>query len=400
MSVSHSAPGQSSHAGAAGARDPEEADISSLLRMLASVPDPRGLQGKQYPLEFILAICVVAVLAGAKNYREIGSHAADMPQELMKRLGAKWNWFKFRYGYPGKSAIRRALIRIDAAKLDTITCAWIFAQARREADKSGWVIALDGKVLRGAWTDENDQVTLFSAMLHDEAVTVAQVRVPDGTNEITQAEAILEAVEIPDGQSVLFTMDAAHAQKETARTIGGKPGLGCVVTVKGNQPALQRAVFDMVLPLLCEAPHDIVDEHSRGRIKKWSCWVTSAEGIDFPHARQVAFIRRDVFEVTGDRISKENVLVITIGKPGEMTAAEVNRHVRNHWGIENKSHYVRDTVYQEDHGQAWDGEGPQALASLRNLAVGLIRMKGKNAIRETTQWISRDQSRALKFMTT
>ena len=33
--------------------------------MLASVPDPRGLQGKQYPLEFILAICVVAVLAGA-----------------------------------------------------------------------------------------------------------------------------------------------------------------------------------------------------------------------------------------------------------------------------------------------------------------------------------------------
>jgi hypothetical protein len=56
-------------------------------------------------------------------------------------------------------------------------------------------------------------VTLFSAVLHDEAVTVAQVRVPDGTNEITQAEAILEAAEIPDGKSALFTMDAAHAQK-------------------------------------------------------------------------------------------------------------------------------------------------------------------------------------------
>ncbi len=176
MSVSHSAPGQSSHVDAAGAGDPEEADISSLLSMLASVPDPRGLQGRQYPLEFILAICIVAVLAGAKNYREIGSHAADMPQELMRKLGAKWNWFKFRYGYPGKSAIRRALIRIDAARLGAVTCAWIFAQARRDADKSGWVIALDGKVLRGAWTDENDKVTLFSAMLHDEAVTVAQVR--------------------------------------------------------------------------------------------------------------------------------------------------------------------------------------------------------------------------------
>ena len=112
------------------------------------------------------------------------------------------------------------------------------------------------------------------------------------------------------------------------------------------------------------------------------------------------FIRREVFEISGDRISKENALVLTGGKPGEMTAADVSRHVRKHWGIENKSHYVRDTVYREDHGQAWAGEGPQALASLRNLAVGLIRLKGENAIKETTQWVHRDQLRALKFMTT
>ena len=71
-------------------------------------------------------------------------------------------------------------------------------------------------MLRGAWTDENDKVTLFSAMLHDEAVTVAQVRVPDGTNEITQADALLDALKIPGGESVLVTIDAAHTQRETA----------------------------------------------------------------------------------------------------------------------------------------------------------------------------------------
>jgi hypothetical protein len=141
-------------------------------------------------------------------------------------------------------------------------------------------------------------------------------------------------------------------------------------------------------------------EHSGGRIKKWSCWITGAEGVDFPHARQAAFVRRDSFEISGDRISKETALILTGGKPGEMTAADVNQHVRKHWGIENKSHYVRDTVYREDHGQAWSGEGPQSPASLRNLAVGLIRLKGEDAIRETTQWISRNQSRALNFMTT
>jgi predicted transposase YbfD/YdcC len=398
--VSHSAPGQSNRAWTAGAGDPEEADISGLLSMLASVPDPRGRRGRQYPLEFILAVCVVATLAGAVNYREIGSHAADMPQELLRRLGAKWSWFKLRYKYPSKSAIRYVLTRIDAAMLDAISCAWIFVQASKDADKGGWIIALDGKVLRGAWTDENDKVTLFSAMLHHEAVTVAQVRVPDGTNEITQAEAILEAAEIPEGQSVLFTMDAAHAQRETAEAIGGKPGFDYLVTVKGNQPGLQRAVFEAVLPLLREAPHDVVEERCRGRIRKWSCWIAGGEGIDFPHARQAAFLRREVFEISGDRISKENALILSSRKSGEMTAANVNRYVRNHWGIENKSHYVRDTVYREDHCQAWAGEGPQALASLRNLASGLIRLKKENAIKETTQSVNRDQSRALKFMTT
>jgi predicted transposase YbfD/YdcC len=198
---------------------------------------------------------------------------------------------------------------------------------------------------------------------------------PDGTNEITQAEAILEAAQIPAGKSALLTMDAAHAQQETAEAIGGKPGFGYVTTVKGNQPTLQRAVFDAVLPVLREAPHDLVEEHSRGRIKKWSCWVFGADGIDFPYACQAAFVRREVFEISGDRISKEHALIITGGKPGKMTAADVNLHLRKHWGIENKSHYVRDTVYREDHGHAWAGEGPQVLAYLRNLAVGLIRLK-------------------------
>jgi predicted transposase YbfD/YdcC len=79
---------------------------------------------------------------------------------------------------------------------------------------------------------------------------------------------------------------------------------------------------------------------------------------------------------------------------------DVNQNVRGHRGIGNKSHCVRDTVYREDHGQAWAGEGPQALASLRNLATGLIRRKNQNAIKETTQWVSRDPTRAFRFMTT
>ena len=400
MSFSHSAYGPSSpDSGISVDKAAEDADISGLLGLLASIPDPRSPQGKQYSLEFTLAVCVVAMLAGAKNYTEIARHAADMPQSLLRKLGAKWNWFRFRYQWPGKSAIWNVLTKIDAAMMDRITGAWLAAQARKD-EEGEWAIALDGKVMRGAWTDENDKVTMFSAMLHDEAVTIAQVRVPDGTNEITQAETLMDAAGIPEGESVLVTIDAALTQRETAEYIGAKPGWNYLMTVKGNQPTLQRQVFGKILPLLSGVPHHIMEEHSRGRIKKWSCWVTGADGVDFPHAAQSACIRREIFEISGDRISKENAFILTSGKAGEMTAAGVNQGVRRHWGIENKSHYIRDTVYGEDHEQAWAGEGPQALASLRNLTIGLFRMKNTDSIKETTEWVCRDRMRALQFMTT
>lgn len=400
MSLSHSACGPSNpDARAAGNGSAEDADISSLLGMLASVTDPRSPQGIQHALQFVLAVCVVAMLAGAKNYREIAGQAADMPQPLLKKLGAKWNWFRLRCKHPSKSTIRNVLTRIDAAELDRITGAWLFAQARKTR-KAEWEIAVDGKVMRGAWTDENDQVTLFSAMLHREAVTVAQVRVPDGTNEITQAGALLGAVKILEGESVLITLDAAHTQRETAEYVGGKPGWDFLMTVKGNQPFLQREVFDKILPLLAEAPHHVTEEHDRGRIKRRSCWITGAEGVDFPHASQAAFIRREIFEISGDRISKEHALILTSRKTEMMTAADVNRHIRGHWGIENKSHYIRDTVYREDDSRAWAAEGPHALASLRNLTLGLFRLKNANSIKETTEWVCRERTRALQFMTT
>ena len=226
MSFLHSACSPSSpDACAAGDEGAKDADLSSLLGMLASVTDPRSPQGIQHILEFVLAVCVVAMLAGAKNYREIAGHAADIPQPLLRKLGAEWSWFRLRYKYPSESTIRNVLTRVDAAELDRITGAWLFAQARKGGN-SEWEIAVDGKVMRGAWTDENDKVTLFSAMLHREPVTIAQVRVPDGTNEITQADAILDTVEIPQ--------ENQSWSRSTPRTPSGKPRRPSAVSPDGT----------------------------------------------------------------------------------------------------------------------------------------------------------------------
>src|SRR5712664_946838 len=232
VSFWHSAVGSSSpDARAIRNEESDETDISALLDMLGSVTDPRDRRGRQYLLEYVLVVCVVAMLAGAKTYSEIARHAADMPQSLLKKLGARWNWFKIRYAWPSMSVIWNVLTMIEAAELDRITGTWIAARAGKD-EKDEWILALDGKVMRGAWTEENGQVTMFSALLHDEAVTIAQVRVPDGTNEITQVEALLDAAEIPEGATVLVTADAAHAQEDTAKIIAGKEGRDYLITLE------------------------------------------------------------------------------------------------------------------------------------------------------------------------
>ena len=119
-----------------GMRAAEDADISSLLGMLASVTDPRSPQGIQHALEFVLAVCVVAMLAGAKNYREIAGHAADIPQHLLRKLGAEWSWFRLRYKYPSESTIRNVLTRIDAAELDIDNRRVAFRAGQERAGKT------------------------------------------------------------------------------------------------------------------------------------------------------------------------------------------------------------------------------------------------------------------------
>lgn len=371
--------------------------------MLAKVPEFRGEKGKRYALAFILAVCVVATLAGARNYREIATVAEGICQCQLRVLGAEWDYFANRYKCPRGTTIWYVLTNIDAAELDSVTGTWLLAQARkRRADDGGseWVIAVDGKVMKGAWTGENDRVTLFSAMLHDEALTVAQARVPDGTNETTQVKELAEKIGIQDGETVLVTLDAAHCTRKTAKAIGGKEGWDYLVAVKTDKGALYRQAAERISPLLGQEPGDVMTSRSRGVIKTWSCWVTDADGMQFPHVSQVAFIYRETSSLTREKIRKETAIRLTSAAATAMSAASINRRARQHWGIENKSHYIRDTVFREDHNQSWTGNGPHALASLRNLATGLLRMRSTASIKEATELIHMDRMLALRYMTT
>jgi len=75
-----------------------------------------------------------------------------------------------------------------------------------------------------------------------------------------------------------------------------------------------------------------VEERGHGRINRWSTWIIDARDIDFPHIQQVGSIRREVFNLAGERISKEYAWIAT--SSGEATAGDLHGYVRNHWGIE------------------------------------------------------------------
>ena len=73
----------------------------------------------------------------------------------------------------------------------------------------------------------------------------------------------------------------------------------------------------------------------------------------------------------------------------QASAADLAKLARGQWGIESV-HWLRDTAYGEDANTGYAGNGPQAMATLRNLAISLLYLSGVIEITRTLQAISRD----------
>ena len=314
--------------------------VPGLLEVLARVPDPRKRRGRRYLLTFVLAVAVACALAGAGNFREAGDHAADLPQDVLARLGGVPHPLARRITAPSETRIRTLIQAIGADFLDDLIGGWLrtLADAGRP-DEALTAIAIDGKWLRGVL---DGQVKLFAAMLHGQKAVIGQVRVPDGTTEATQVKALLENVDLA---GAVVTADAVNAQREIAEYIAGKQEDGgrasaYFLFVKGNQPKLQRAVFGAIQAGCPRDPDYTELDEGHGRIIRRSIWLTGAENIDFPHVRQVVRIRRDGYDASGAQISKEVVHAVTSLGQDQAGAADLAKLARGQWGIESV-HWLR-----------------------------------------------------------
>lgn len=410
MSVSHVRDSRSPGAGGLVASAEIGADVGvaavgRLVEMLGRVPDPRKPRGVRHRVGSVLAVTVFAALAGAGNFREAGDRAVDLPQKLLALAGCRRHLLTGCYVVPSESTIRRVAHEIDADAADAQVCRWLREQAAAAAlargadgDQGLVGVAVDGKTVRNTVAPggpEGSEVKLFSAMLHREAVVIAQLRVPEGTNEITQVAALLKDIDLT---GVVVTGDAAHAQHTTAAHLTQDRGGHYVLTVKGNQPTLLTQIAAVLPSAAPGSAHHVEEDRSKGRIVRRQIWTAPADGADFPGAAQVFRIRRDTFDHEGTRLSKEVVHGITSLTTDQAGPEVIAQFVRRHWGIENKIHWVRDVVYREDHQHAYAGTGAQVMATIRNLALGLLRLAGITQITRTLEHIAADRTRIIPLI--
>jgi len=141
-------------------------------------------------------------------------------------------------------------------------------------------------------------------------------------------------------------------------------------------------------------------DRGHGRIELRTIRTSSAlQGyLTFPHAVQVFRLDRQTTDLLGRRPRRETAYGITSLSPQQAGPERLLQLARGHWEIENRLHWVRDVTFDEDRSQVRTGAGPRTLATLRNLAISLFRLRGFHSIARALRSCAWDCSGALELV--
>jgi predicted transposase YbfD/YdcC len=330
----------------------------------------------------LLAVGVAAVIAGSRSFAAIGQWAADAGPEVLAGLGAA-------RGPAEESTFRRAFALVSPDVLDRLLGAWLHTRAAQVSGRL--VIAVDGKAVRGAKSKEGKAPHLVAALAHGIGAVLGQVAVDAKSNEIPAVRDLLKA--FADLAGAVITIDALHTQHDTAKAILARHA-DCVMTVKGNMPALHRQLRKLPWTGV-PAVSSVTTDHGR-RARRTIKAALAPAWIEFAGAAQVAQVRRTV-----TRKGKKTVEVVyLITSSSDADPATLAAWVRGHWHIENKLHWVRDVTYHEDRSLVRTGNAPRVMATLRSLAISLLRLDGHDNIAAANRHHARDPQRTLNLLQT
>jgi predicted transposase YbfD/YdcC len=414
-------------------RDPGTVDlladppVMDLVDYFAALPDSRDLRWITHPLAVVLTLCACAVVAGMKSFTAIVGWVADTPLALLHKLYGPYGKPAIA---PSKTTIWQLVTNADAATVDAAVGAWLATQAaiditggvraspgpqpattnptpcqhhlaepqRHEVEQAEQqnpprgILAVDGKRVRGALDTDGNAPHLLAAATHDHGLVLAQIDVHHKTNEIPMFARLLDTINIT---GMLITADCLHTQRKHACYLNSRDA-DFVFCVKDNQPKLFAALD--ALPWHTITVSDTTTSRGHGRNETRTLQVMPVPpGLPFPHVKQVFLIERTVTDLNGTPLSNVAILGVTSLNTTRGTPRLIAQAVRGQWKIE-VVHWIRDAIYREDDSKTHTKSGPRVMAALRNLAIGALRLAGRNDIAEATRWAARNMERPFTIL--
>jgi predicted transposase YbfD/YdcC len=335
-----------------------------LATVFAGLPDPRReTENKLHALTDVLVVATCAVIGGAESWDGIAVFGRAKKAFFRRFL-------ELENGIPSPDTFERVFAKLDPTAFAAAFGRWLAAAL----ETTGLVpIAIDGKSVRGSKKATNTGcLHLVSAWATEARLTLGQVSVPDGSNEIAVVPELLAMLEL---KGAVVTLDAAGCQKAIARQIRDQEG-DYLLAVKGNQPALHEAVA-RVFAAACEVDFAGVthtghtsEGSGHGRTEeRYVTVISDPTGLpaEWPDVAAVVQVNRE--RTVGDRTTSSTHYYVTSRRG---TAAEMAGLIRGHWGIESM-HWVLDVVYREDDSRTRSGHAGANLGMIRKVAVSLTR---------------------------
>ena len=394
-----------------------QAGAASLVECFAAVPDPRDPRGVRHSLASILGLCTAAVLSGQIEVADITAWVAAAPQELLAAMGARRNaagaWVA-----PHPDTIERVFEKVDGQDLADAAGRYLMARYLGahpvpvcEPGADPWAagpdgkpqlrhgLAADGKAMRGAVGADGKIPYQFAVATHVDTVVVGERAIGPKSNEVPAFQPLLRQVAATtDLTGWVITQDAGHTNRPTATFIVEELHAHYVMIAKGNTPKTYGQLD--ALPWETTPIAHTTTDQGHGRRERRTIRVLKApEGLDWPHAQQVFLIERTTERTIYRRDKKSKKLkktkvkhcVAALGMtsmtPAQAGPEHLMTYVRSHWSIENKIHWVRDVTFREDASRVRTGSRPRIMATLRHLAIGLIRQAGYTRIAATIRKI-------------
>jgi len=359
--------------------------IGGLIEHFQVLKDPRVERTRDHELMDIVVIGLCCFICGGESFND------------MEQFGeAKLDWFKtflkLPNGVPSHDTFNRLFCALDPQNF--LECFLSWTQSVRAAIPQE-IVALDGKALRRAIDAGSAPRCIVSAWAEDNGLVLGQWEVDQKSNEITAIPQILRALEL---SGCIVTLDAMGCQKKIAREIKESEA-DYVLALKGNQGTMHQEVktfLDQALaerkkprPKAAPAPkaaavleefETIEKDHGRIETRRY---YLSAELDWFQDKPQWEGLRtvgmvEAVRQINGQSTVERRYYLSSLGLDVKAFA----RAVRGHWGIENKLHWMMDVAFGEDQSRARSGHAAHNLATLRRLALNLLkREKKKRSVR-------------------